>query len=82
MRLAAARNVVLTATVAGLAATAPAQTLPPPAVVPAPAPWTRFTLPNGMVVLVAERPGVPIVIVRRRSAVRLQERRRIRSLLT
>ena len=64
MRLAAARNVVLTATVAGLAATAPAQTLPPPAVVPAPAPWTRFTLPNGMVVLVAERPGVPIVIVR------------------
>jgi zinc protease len=64
MRWVAARSVVLTATVAGLAVPAPAQTLSPPAVAPAPAPWTRFTLPNGMVVLVAERPGVPIVIVR------------------
>jgi len=67
MRPAAVRGVVLTAAVAALAAPARPQTLPPSTVAPAPAApaaWTRFTLASGVVVLVAERPGVPIVIVR------------------
>ncbi len=42
----------------------PAATAQPPAgAVPRP-PAARFTLPNGVVVLVAERPALPIVIVR------------------
>jgi zinc protease len=64
MRLAAVRGVVLTAAVAALAAPARPQALPAPASAPAPAAWTRFALPNGVVVLVAERPGIPIVIAR------------------
>jgi zinc protease len=67
MRPAAVRGVVLAAAVAALAAPARPQTLPPSAGAQAPAAagaWTRFTLPSGVVVLVAERPGVPIVIVR------------------
>ena len=43
------------------------QTLPPSVVAPAPATaagWARLTLANGIVVLVAERPGIPIVIAR------------------
>jgi zinc protease len=68
MHPAALRGVAVTATIAALAAPARPQTLPsaPPAV-PAPgtpAGWTRFTLPNAVIVLVAERPGIPIVIVR------------------
>ena len=65
MRLSAAGSVVFTAAVVGVAVpVAHPQTLPASPVAPAPAPWTRFTLPNGIVVLVAERPGIPIVIVR------------------
>jgi zinc protease len=67
MRLAAVRGVVLSAAVAALAIPAHSQTLPPPAVAPAPATasgWARLTLPNGIVVVVAERPGIPIVIAR------------------
>ena len=64
MRLMAVRSVVLIAAVAALAVPACPQTLPGSAIAPAPAAWTRFTLANGVVVLVAERPGIPIVIVR------------------
>jgi zinc protease len=67
MRPAALRGVVLTAAVAALAAPARPQTLPSSTVAPAPAvpaAWSRFTLASGVVVLVAERPGVPIVVVR------------------
>ncbi len=68
MHPAAVRGVALTAAVAALTATADSQTLPPVAadapVAGAPAGWTRFTLSNGIAVLVAERPGIPIVIVR------------------
>jgi zinc protease len=67
MRLAAVRGVVLIAAVAALATPVRSQTLPPSAVAPAPATaagWARLTLPNGIVVLVAERPGIPIVIAR------------------
>jgi zinc protease len=59
--LGALRGIALTAVVAALVAPATAQTLPSP-VLAAPAAWTRFALPNGLVVLVAERPGIPIVI--------------------
>ncbi len=62
MRRAAVGGVLLTAAVVAAAAPAGPQTLPPPAAVPAP--WTRFTLPNGVAVLVAERPGLPIAVVR------------------
>jgi zinc protease len=58
---------MLTAAVAVLAAPARPQTLPPASSTPTPAGpavGTRFTLPTGVVVLVAERPGIPIVIVR------------------
>jgi zinc protease len=66
MRSTVSRSVVLTAAVAGLVAPASPQTLPPVATpAPAgPAVGARFTLPTGVVVLVAERPGIPIVIVR------------------
>ena len=67
MRLAAVRGVVLIAAVAALATPVRSQTLPPSAVAPAPATaagWARLTLPNGIVVLVAERLGIPIVIAR------------------
>src|SRR5262249_20670705 len=56
------RAVVLTVGLVALAIPACPQTLPGSAA--APAPWTRFTLANGVVVLVAARPGVPIVIAR------------------
>ena len=67
MRPTLVRGVILTAAVAAVAAPARSQTLPPaggtaPSAGPAVA--TRFVLPTGVVVLVAERPGVPIVIVR------------------
>lgn len=55
------------AVVVALAVPARPQTLPPVSSAPAPtgpAVATRFTLPTGIVVLVAERPGIPIVIVR------------------
>jgi zinc protease len=58
---------MLTAAVAVLAAPARPQTLPPVSTssTPAgPAVGTRFTLPTGVVVLVAQRPGIPIVTVR------------------
>jgi len=61
------RGAMLTVAVAALATPARPQTLPAAATDPAlagPAVATRFTLPTGMVVLVAERPGIPIVIVR------------------
>ena len=68
MHRVAVRGVALTAAIAALAAPADPQTLPPAATdaptTGAPAGWTRSTLPNGVVVLVAERPGIPIVIVR------------------
>jgi zinc protease len=67
MRLAAVRGVVLAAAVAALATPVRSQTLPPAAVAPAPATaagWARLALTNGIVVLVAERPGIPIVIAR------------------
>jgi zinc protease len=55
---------VLTVAIAVLAAPASSQT-PRPAPAPAAsAAWARFILPSGVVVLVAERPGIPIVIVR------------------
>jgi zinc protease len=63
MRRAAVGGVLLTAALAALAAPASPQTLPPVAA-PAPAAWTRFSLSNGVTVLVAERPGLPIVVVR------------------
>jgi len=59
---ASVRGFLLTAVVAAFVAPAASQTLPLP-VLAAPAGWTRFALPNGLVVLVAERPGIPIVIV-------------------
>jgi zinc protease len=61
MRLSSVSGFVLTAAIAALAWPAASQTLPSPAFA-APAAWTRFALPNGLVVLVAERPGIPIVI--------------------
>jgi zinc protease len=67
MRLAAVRGVVLTAAVTALATPGRSQILPPSAVSPAPATaagWARLMLPNGIVVLVVERPGIPIVIAR------------------
>ena len=64
MRLAAVRGVVLAAAVAALASSARPQALPAPTVSPGPAAWTRFTLSNGIVVLVVERPGIPIVVAR------------------
>jgi zinc protease len=58
-------GVVLIVAVATLALPARPQTLPPAATGAAPAAaWSRFTLANGIAVLVAERPGVPIVIAR------------------
>jgi zinc protease len=60
---AAVRGFLLTAVAALLVGPAAAQTLPSPVLSP-PAAWTRFALPNGLVVLVAERPGIPIVIAR------------------
>src|SRR5262245_14589523 len=60
----ATRGIVLTATaVLALAGPAPAEIRSSSAVVPTPG-WSRVTLPNGVAVLTAERPGVPIVIVR------------------
>src|SRR5262245_55303380 len=59
---ASVRGFLLTAVVAAFVAPAASQTLPSP-VLAAPGGWTRFALPNGVVVLVAERPGIPIVIV-------------------
>jgi zinc protease len=64
MRMAAVRGLALTAAVAALATPAHPQVLPAPPAAPSPAAWSRFALPNGVVVLVAERPGVPIVVVR------------------
>ena len=64
MRLTAVKGVVLTAAVAALAAPAHSQTSPPSTAMPSPAAWARFTLANGIVVLVAERPGIPIVFAR------------------
>jgi zinc protease len=60
----AVRGLALIAAVAALATPAHPQALPAPSAVPSPAAWSRFALPNGVVVLVAERPGVPIVVVR------------------
>jgi zinc protease len=64
MRMAAVRGLALIAALAALATSAYPQALPAPSAVPSPAAWSRFALPNGVVVLVAERPGVPIVVVR------------------
>ena len=67
MHRVAVRGVALTAAVAVLATPVGSQTLPPSVVAPAPATaagWARLTLANGIVVLVAERPGIPIVIAR------------------
>lgn len=64
MRMVAVRGVAVTAAVAALAVPARPQTLPPSATAAAPAAWVRFALPKGIVVLVAERPGIPIVIAR------------------
>jgi zinc protease len=68
MHAAVVRGIALAAAVSALAAPARSQTLPPvstdAAASGAPAGWTRAALSNGVVVLVAERPGVPIVIVR------------------
>jgi zinc protease len=67
MRPSLARGAILTAAVAGLAIPTHPQTLPFASSIQGssgPAVATRFTLPTGMVVLVAERPGIPIVIVR------------------
>jgi zinc protease len=58
------KGVALIAALAGLATPACPQVLPASPTAPAPAPWTRVVLANGIVVLVAERPGIPIVIVR------------------
>ena len=59
MRMAAVRGLALTAAVAALATPAHPQVLPAPPAASSPAAWSRFALPNGVVVLVAERPGVP-----------------------
>ena len=64
MRMAAVRGLALTAAVAALATPADPQILPASPTASSPAAWSRFALPNGVVVLVAERPGVPIVVVR------------------
>jgi zinc protease len=64
MRMAVVRGLALTAAVAALATPAHPQVLPAPPTASSPAAWSRFALPNGVVVLVAERPGVPIVVVR------------------
>jgi zinc protease len=64
MRMAAVRGLALTAAVAALATPARPQVLPPLSTEPSPAGWSRFALPNGVVILVAERPGVPIVVAR------------------
>jgi zinc protease len=64
MRMAAVGGLALTAAVAALATPARPQVLPPLSTEPSPAGWSRFALPNGVVILVAERPGVPIVVVR------------------
>jgi zinc protease len=68
MRVRRPRGTLLAAALLALAAPARAQTPAPPAgAAPAgegPVLGTRVTLPNGVVVLVAERPGVPIVAVR------------------
>jgi len=64
MRMAAVRGLALTAAVAALATPAHPQVLPAPPTASSPAAWSRFALPNGVVVLVAERPGVSIVVVR------------------
>ena len=67
MHRVAVRGVVLSAAIAALATPVRSQTLPPSVVTPASATaqgWARFTLANGIVVLVAERPGIPIVIAR------------------
>jgi zinc protease len=64
MHLTAVKGVVLSAAVAVLAGPASPQTLPASATGSAPAAWERFVLPNGIIVLVAERPGIPIVIAR------------------
>jgi zinc protease len=64
MRMAAVRGLALSAAVAALATPARPQVLPTAPTVPSPPAWSRFALPNGVVVLVAERPGVPIVVVR------------------
>jgi zinc protease len=58
------KGVALIAALAGLVTPACPQVLPASPTAPAPAPWTRAVLANGIVVLVAERPGIPIVIVR------------------
>jgi zinc protease len=64
MRMAAVRGLALIAAVAALATPARPQVLPPLSTEPSPAGWSRFALPNGVVILVAERPGVPIVVAR------------------
>ncbi|HEX2501165.1 MAG TPA: pitrilysin family protein [Methylomirabilota bacterium] len=61
MRFSALTCVALAAAVA---APAGAQTLPASPTAPASPAWTRFVLPNGLTVLVAERPGIPIIIAR------------------
>jgi zinc protease len=63
MRFRAMRGVVLTIAVLALAGPARPEIRSSSTVVPTPG-WSRFALPNGIVVLVAERPGIPIVIVR------------------
>lgn len=63
MRLRVVRGIVLSAVAAALVTPAHAET-PSASTVPALAPWTRFVLPNGLVALVGERPGIPIVVVR------------------
>jgi predicted Zn-dependent peptidase len=63
MRLRAVRGIVLTAAVLALAGPARSEIRSPSTVVPTPG-WSRFALPNGTVILTAERPGVPIVVVR------------------
>jgi zinc protease len=63
MRFRAMRGVVLTIAALALAGPARPEIRSSSTVVPTPG-WSRFALPNGIVVLVAERPGIPIVIVR------------------
>jgi zinc protease len=63
MRFRAMRGAVLTIAVLALAGPARPEIRSSSTVVPTPG-WSRFALPNGIVVLVAERPGIPIVIVR------------------
>ena len=62
MRLTVVRGALLTA-LAALPVPASPQSLPATVPAPAPVPWTRGILPNGLVVLVAERPGVTAPIV-------------------